>query len=302
MDKRTKTGIITGILSLLAALSIFQSGVTSQKSVSETFIFRTMGTVAKFTFEEPDSDLRRKDCENARREFDRILDVANLYNKNSELSRLNASAYKKEFICSDLLWKMILEAETAFYFSDGAFDITVKPLMDVWVFYRRKGSIPSDKEIKEALKKVGFQKLILDKKRKSVRFTVPGMALDLGGIAKGFALDLAAEKIVSTNRGVLDLGGNLKFLGSGKNYRVGIKDPSSPDKLSQHILEIAPGSAVSTSGDYERKVIYNGRSYGHIIDPVTGYPADSRFSATAAVPSAMRADWLSTAVFLRGEL
>lgn len=301
MDKRTQTGFFIALLAILFVCCVISKSYSSRKTRRESFVFQTMGTVASFTFEAPDMDVFRKDCMAAGKQFDRILHVANLHDKTSELVQLNNSAFKREFICSDLLWQMILEAEKAFYFTDGAFDITVKPLMDVWGFYRKKGKIPSDNEIKEALLKVGFNKLRLDKKRKSLRFTVPGMALDLGGIAKGFALDLAAEKISHSGRGVLNLGGNLKFLGGKEFYFVRIKNPSSPEKLAPFRIETAPGSAVSTSGDYERYVKYNGKVYGHIIDPVTGYPVTGKFSATVVIPSAARADWLSTSVFLRGK-
>ena len=300
MDKRTQTGFLIALIAILFSCCVISESHSRPETKRESFVFQTMGTVASFTFEEPDSNSFRKDCSAACKQFDRILSVANLYDKNSELVRLNNSAYEKDFICSELLWQMILEAEKAYYFTGNAFDITVKPLMDVWGFYRKKGKIPSDDEIKAALQKIGFNKLRLDKKRKSLRFTVPGMALDLGGIAKGFALDLAAEKISPAGRCILNLGGNLKFSGGKKPFYVGIKNPSSPDKLSQHRIEVPPGFAVSTSGDYERFVKYNGKVYSHIIDPVSGYPVSGKFSATVVIPSAARADWLSTAVFLRG--
>ena len=301
MDKRTQTGFFIALIAILLSCCVISTSHSNKKTRRESFVFQSMGTVASLTCEDPDTDVFRKDCTEVQKQFEQILKVANLYDKTSELVRLNHSAYQKEFICSDLLWQMILEAEKAFYFSGGAFDITVKPLMDVWGFYRKKGKIPSDKEIKAALLKVGFNKLHLDKKRKSLRFTVPGMALDLGGIAKGFALDLAAQKISRSGRSILNLGGNLKLSGGSDIFYVAIKNPSSPDKLLPHRIEVLPGFAVSTSGDYERYVKYNGKVYGHIIDPVSGYPVSGNFSATVVIPSAARADWLSTAVFLRGQ-
>lgn len=301
MDKRTQTGLLIALIAILVSCCVISNSHSNPETKRESFVFQTMGTVASFTFEDSDSNSFRKNCTIARKQFDRILNVANLYDKNSELVRLNNSAYEKDFICSNLLWQMILEAEKAYYFTGGAFDITVKPLMDVWGFYRKKGKIPSDEEIKAALQKVGFNKLHLDKKRKSLRFTVPGMALDLGGIAKGFALDLAAEKISPSGRCILNLGGNLKFSGGKHPFYVGIKNPSSPDKLFPHRIEVPTGFAVSTSGDYERFIKYNGKLYGHIIDPLSGYPVSGKFSATVVIPSAARADWLSTAVFLKGQ-
>ena len=156
MDRRTQTGLGIALIAILFACCVISETHSNQKTKRESFVFNIMGTVASFTFEEPDTNLFQKDCNAARKQFEQILNVANLYDRKSELVRLNEQAYEKEFICSDLLWKMILEAEKAYYFSDGAFDITVKPLMDVWGFYRKKGKIPSGEEVKAALKKVGF--------------------------------------------------------------------------------------------------------------------------------------------------
>ena len=299
MDKRTRSGVIIAFVSILVGWFLI-SDLKPEKR--ETFSFLTMGTAARFSFYGSDPDTLSEMYKAGQKAFDDVICIANLYAPDSELVRLNKTAYAKEFICSDLLWQMILEAEKAFYFSEGAFDITVKPLMDLWGFYRKKQQPPSDEEIRRTLEKVGFKKLILDRKKKTLRFSVDGMALDLGGIAKGFALDLAAEKLAAFKvRGVLDLGGNLKFLGGRKVYRAAIKDPARPERLVPQILEVPPGYAVSTSGDYERKVLYGGRTYGHIIDPVKGYPPPSECSATVVLPSAACADWLSTAVFLKGK-
>ena len=304
MDKRTRSGILLAFTALLAGYCIIggmERKVPSERR--ESISFRTMGTVAGVVFYDPGAGVMQKGCDEVKAEFEKIIRIANLYDNGSELSRLNRTAYQKEFYCSDLLWQMILEAEYAFVFSGGAFDITVKPLMDLWGFYRKRGKAPDEKEIKDVLNKVGFNKLLLDRQKKTIRFTVQGMGIDLGGIAKGFALDLAAQKAaLLVERGVIDLGGNLKFLGGKNNYLVGIKHPSSPEKLSGKNFYAPPGSSVSTSGDYERNVVYDGKVFGHIIDPVSGYPPVGKYSATVCCSSAMRADWLSTAVFLRGKL
>ena len=264
-----------------------------------------MGTVARFTWLDADPETALRLNELAGEAFRRVVKTANLRDPQSELARLNAAAGEGDFACSPLMWTMLTEARFAHRFSGGAFDVTVKPLMDLWGFYRKRGTAPSLREIEEAKKRVGFDKLIFDEKKHAVRFAEKGMALDLGGIAKGFALDLAAEAVRGKVRsGVLDLGGNLKFLPSppaGRRfYAVGIKNPADPEKLDGRILEVEPGLAVSTSGDYERNVTYGGKVYGHIMDPERGSPPEARHSVTVVCSSAMRADWLSTAVFLRG--
>jgi thiamine biosynthesis lipoprotein len=139
-----------------------------------------------------------------------------------------------------------------------------------------------------------------------VSFTVKGMALDLGGIAKGYALDRAFEAIraCGVTGGVLDLGGNLKLLPSpppGKKfYTVGIKNPADPSSLLQNKLQLLGDCAVSTSGDYERFVIIDNRRYGHIIDPRTGFPAPAN-AVTVTTTSAMDADIFSTTAYINGK-
>jgi len=304
MDRRTRTGLFLAALLLLAdACLLFPA--KSEPPCREIFVFRTMGTVARFTWLDADPGTALRLNGLAGEAFRRVVETANLRDPESELARLNAAAGEGDFACSPLMWTMLTEARFAHRFSGGAFDVTVKPLMDLWGFYRRRGKAPSAAEIAEAKKRVGFDKLIFDEKRRTVRFAEKGMALDLGGIAKGFALDLAAEAVRGKIRsGVLDLGGNLKFLpfppAGRRFYAVGIKDPADPERLEERILEVGPDMAVSTSGDYERNVTYGGKVYGHIMDPGKGSPPEVRRAVTVVCPSAMRADWLSTAVFLRG--
>ena len=302
MDSRTRAGLFLAALLLLADAGLIVS--LSSRGRSEVFVFQTMGTVAGFTWHDTTAFAALKLNEQAAEAFARVVRTANLRDSDSEISRLNAAAGEKAFACSPLMWAMLTESRFAWEFSGGAFDITVKPLMDLWGFYRKRGEAPSAQEIAAAKKRVGFDKLIFDDGRHTVRFGEKGMALDLGGIAKGFALDLAAKAVPETTAGVFDLGGNLKFLPAprkGKRfYTVGVRDPARPDRLTRHLIEVAPGAAVSTSGDYERNVTYGGRTYGHIMDPAKGSPPEARHSVTVVCPSAMRADWLSTAVFLRG--
>ena len=302
MDTRTRAGLFLAALLLLADAGLILS--FPSRGGSERFIFRTMGTVAGFTWYDTAAREALKLNEQAAEAFDRVVRTANLRDPESEISRLNAAAGEKPFACSPLMWAMLTESRFAWKFSGGAFDITVKPLMDLWGFYRKRGEAPSAGEIAEAKKRVGFDKLIFDDTEHTVRFGEKGMAVDLGGIAKGFALDLAAKAVPETAAGVLDLGGNLKFLPAPRKgrrfYTVGVRDPARPDRLTRHLIEAAPGAAVSTSGDYERNVTYGGRTYGHIMDPATGSPPEVRHAVTVVCSSAMRADWLSTAVFLRG--
>ena len=151
-----------------------------------------------------------------------------------------------------------------------------------------------------------MDKLEWDDSRRAVRFKTPGMALDLGGIAKGYALDLAAAAVVKLGitSGVIDLGGNLYLLPEpppGKTcYRIGIRSPSGKGD-SGTVLELPGNCAVSTSGSYERFVVLEGKRYGHVVDPATGEAPYLNRSATAVAPTGIESDWLSSSAFLRGE-
>jgi thiamine biosynthesis lipoprotein len=204
------------------------------------------------------------------------------------------------------MWFILTRAEKAFFESDGGFDITVKPLMDLWGFYRKRRQIPTAEEITAVKAKVGFDKLKLDHNRRTVQFTVKGMALDLGGIAKGYALDRAAQAVVASgiDCGIIDLGGNLKLLQRtppGKDfYTIGIKNPAQPDELLAQTIKLSGNQAVSTSGAYERFVIIENRRYGHIISPKTGSPTTA--SAVSVIAgTAVDADIYSTSCSLGGE-
>ena len=316
MDKRTVTGIIiAAVLGIFPAAAFFYCVAMSQKPANAQTApvplhayrqqFQIMGTAAAFTLYCPDEETFKTAAAAGIKEFEKVSLLANLYNKTSELSRLNASAYSRQFTCSEAMWQLLTRAERAFHESSGGFDITVKPLMDLWGFYRKRESVPSASDIISAKAKVGFTLLKLDRKCRTVQFSVPGMALDLGGIAKGYALDRAFEAVIAcgVTCGVLDLGGNLKLLPDpppGKKfYTVGIKNPADTSALLQTKLQLTGNSAVSTSGDYERFVVIGSRRYGHIIDPRSGSPAPQN-AVTVTTVSAMDADIFSTTAYLEG--
>ena len=268
--------------------------------------FGTMGTRAGCTFYASDPKQAEAAFSAVEAEFERVTRVCNLYDPESELSRLNRAADRDFFVCSELLWRVLTEARRAHRASSGAFDVTVKPLMDLRGFYRKQDKLPSAAELAGTLERVGMDKLEWDDARRAVRFKVPGMALDLGGIAKGYALDLAAAAVLKLGvvSGVIDLGGNLYLLPEpppGKSrYRIGIRSPSGKGD-SGEVLELPGGCAVSTSGSYERFVVLEGRRCGHVVDPATGDAPYLDRSATAVAPTGIESDWLSSAAFLRGE-
>jgi len=233
-----------------------------------------------------------------------VDDTCNIYNPDSELARLNTSAYREPFNCGPLLWKLLLISKKYYELTGGAFDVTAGPLMKLWGFHSKLKQLPPEEKIKEVERHIGLDKVIFDMKNHTVRFTVPGMKLDLGGIAKGFAVQQAAEFALSegVKRGIINLSGNAycfpePFPGR-KTYVIGIRNPLDKNTVcgKTGMLNLS----VATSGDYERYVVINGRHYGHIMNPATGKPVENILSVTVVTPSGTDADALSTSVFVKG--
>lgn len=302
MSTRTRWG-----LTLAFCLTLLIAGIASRIQpvfcgyTPYTWVFPAMGTVARFVFYARNFKEADAARHAALREFNQVGKLCNLYDENSELSRLNRK--NGRFNCSLEFWELLIHCRNAYWRSQGNFDVSIKPLMDLWGFYRKQNSVPDREMINKTLKRVGLDKVEFIPETQTIRFTVPDMALDLGGIAKGYALDRAAAAAVKNGikAGVLDLGGNLRFLPQlppGKKcYRIGVRDPRYPGGTLPEVLELPADCAVSTSGDYERFVTLNGVRYGHIISPKTGIP-QTNFPITAVADTALNADWISTAVYL----
>ena len=233
-------------------------------------------------------------------EAGRIEGLLSKYIESSEISRLNRAGKLK--VSPDTFY-IIKKSKEFWQLSDGAFDITVEPIVALWGFSNRQYLVPLDKEIRSVLKLIGSDKIILHEKNYVVEFKLPGMKIDLGGIAKGFALDCAVKKLKSNNINscLINAGGQVYALGGkfGAPWKIAIKNPREPEISGT--LELKNKSA-STSGDYEQFFFKAGRRYCHIINPKTGYPADSRLvSVTVITDEGLTADALSTAIFVLGK-
>jgi len=263
-----------------------------------------MGTIVEVNlYGEKTAALRAADAVYG--QFLEIEKLANVYNPQSELSLLNRTAADRPFVCSPQLWDLLQESRRAWTISHGAFDITVKPLMDLWGFYRKRGEqVPSREEVAAVMKKVGLSKVRFDDAARSVRFTVPGMSFDLGGIAKGYAVGLAADAVkkCGIRRGIINLGGNMYCFPDPPpdkpDYTIGIRNPLDRNAVcgSIHVRDIA----LATSGNYERYVVINGQHFGHHMNPATGLPWDGTLSATIVTRRAVDSDLLSTSIFIGG--
>jgi len=235
----------------------------------------------------------------------KVHNMLNLFDPKSELSRLNQAAVSAPCACSEPLWELLLTCRQAYKETEGAFDVSVGPLMKLWGFHRKQTTLPTAEEVQEALAAVGLDKIEFDDEKRTVRFTHPGTYLDMGGIAKGYALDraVALTRACGVRRGLIDLGGNIFCLEEpppGKvAYSIGIRNPFHRDALLGTV-QIA-NSAVATSGNYEQFVKLEGKTIHHIVDPRTGQPVAEVASVTVITPRGVDSDVYSTAVFVGGE-
>ncbi|MCX5697540.1 MAG: FAD:protein FMN transferase [Candidatus Omnitrophica bacterium] len=273
-------------------IAVLLSGCQQQRLYKDTRVL--MGTFVEVISPE------KRASKIAFDEMQRLENLLSKYKPDSEVSRLNA---KGELKLSPEAFFIIKRSKDISQASGGAFDITVAPLVDLWGFTDRKFKIPQDTEIKETLKLVGSEKIVLNDSNNVVKFSFPGMKIDLGGIAKGYALDCAAKKLkdAGIKSCLINAGGQVYALGDkfGTPWMIGIKDPRRVEPTEFITLE---NQSTSTSGNYQQFFIKDGVRYAHIIDPKTGFPAKAGLiSVTVTAPEGLTADALSTAIFVLGK-
>jgi len=235
-------------------------------------------------------------------EMKRVADVLSHYSKTNSVHRLNNAGANKPVTLEPELSEVLKKSLHYSNISGGAFDVTVKPLLDLWSQVADTGKMPEDVEVAEAKERVGYNKLVLDEASQTAAFTQDGMAVTLGGIAKGYVADkgIKALKGDGIQHALINAGGDMRAFGGkpgGEPWRIALKNPRNE---SDHItvIKLADG-AVATSGDYERYYTPNKKVH-HIVDPRTGYSATGLISVTITAPQAVDADALATTVFVLG--
>jgi thiamine biosynthesis lipoprotein len=246
--------------------------------------------------------------ETYRKIFDRLREIENTMSANledSDLGRINAAAGVKAVAAHPDTIKVLKRALHFAELSGGAFDPTVGPLVKLWDIGSGNEKIPGEEEIAQALSLINWREIFIDETAGTVFLPLPGMGLDLGAIAKGYAADEAAGIIAEAGieRALVDLGGNILVYGAkpdGSPWRVGIQNPTDNRGAYIGIAEVTNKTLV-TSGVYERFFESGGKRYHHILSTRTGYPVDSGIlSVTVISGRSMDADALSTTLFALG--
>ena len=287
---------------LLAAALLFAPACDPGHAPTHRRDARIMGATFSITID--DHEDAPSAAEAAFDEIRRIDRLLSTYIEDSEICEVNRRAAVQPVSVGADFWKVVAASKHYCELSQGGFDPTIYPLMRMWGFRRREGYLPTEDELAKTLPLVDFGKVSLDESARTVSFEREGMALDFGGIAKGYAADRAIEvlKAVGVTRAIVDAGGNFYALGTPadrERWRAGIRHPQRRDELIATLPVADKG--VATSGNYERFFEIDGGKYCHIMDPRTGRPVEGMLSATVVAESAMVADALSTAAFVLGE-
>jgi thiamine biosynthesis lipoprotein len=233
-------------------------------------------------------------------EADRVEAVLTVFRDSSEVAAVNRGAAKGPVVAGDLLFALLERCRAIHAGTGGAFDPTSGPLTRCWGFLVREGRLPAAEEIADAMAAVGFGKVQLDAAARTVRFAEAGMTLNFGSIGKGLALDRMAEVLRARGvpRALVSAGGSSAIaIGGGEGFVVDLTSPRVPDRLGRLYLAEA---ALGTSGAGLQYFEVEGRRYGHVIDPRTGWPCEGVLSASVAAPDATLADALSTAFLVGG--
>ncbi len=272
----------------------------------------TMGTSYTIKIARPPAELDRKSLEaEVQAELDKIDSLMSTYRADSELSRLNRCKANEWFPVSPETAAVIEEALAIGRLTDGAFDITVGPLVNLWNFGHDRdesgesAKIPSPDEIERVKSRVDFRQVEVRTSPPAVRKLREDLAIDLSGIAKGYAVDCLAELLErhGVENYMVEVGGELRVRGTSheaRPWRIAVEAPTVGVRAIQTVVE--PGDrAMATSGDYRNFFQEDGRRYSHIIDPRSGRPVAHRLvSATVLDPSCARADALATALMVLG--
>ncbi len=263
-----------------------------------------MDTFVTITVVSDSENSAGKAIDNAFSEIERLEKLSNFFSSESEVSRINKNAGISGVRVSpdilDILNKAIMVSEK----TEGAFDVTIGPVITLYDFHKKIK--PEESAVKKNLSLVDYRELIIDRNKSAAFLKKRGMLIDLGGIAKGYAADKAVEALKRNgiNSGLVSVAGDIKAFGlkpDGKPWKIGIRNPRSKSKEDDVMATIELNDmAISTSGDYERCFILDGKRYHHLLSPRTGYPAEGCQSVSVITKECAFTDAFATGIFILG--
>jgi thiamine biosynthesis lipoprotein len=263
-----------------------------------------MGTLVRVTVYTPDERTAKAAFRAA---FDRIRDLDGIlsdYKPDSELNRITTTAITRPMRVSEDLFAVLRASQELAEATGGAFDITQAPVIQLWREARRTGRVPDAAALRDAAKRAGFRKLHLDAQQRTVRFDMTGMALDVGGIGKGYAASEAIKALdaLGVRSALVAVSGDLAFSDAPpgeRGWRIGVHSGDPAVLGVARMLELT-NAAVSTAGGSEQHVDISGRRYSHIIDSSSGMGLVDDITVTVVAPHGLEADGLDTAASVLG--
>jgi len=270
-----------------------------------------MGSVYSVVLYDEDRNKMESAADDAFQEARRLDALLSNYRPESEWSKINREAAEHPVAVSKELFDLLVACVEYSRSSEGAFDITVGPLMNVWGFYKGTGHLPQPGEVKHALAQLGYKNLLLDVGNRTIAFAKPGMDLDPGGVGKGYAVDKMVEILKKDGiRTALVSGGGSSIYGLGAppdepGWKIQIKNPYNE---FQHVADVTlKNESLSTSGSYEKFFVAEGKTWSHIMDPRTGFPAGANkaeptLSVSVIAPRTLDSEVWAKPYFINGRL
>jgi FAD:protein FMN transferase len=304
--KNQKFKFVLTVLAAIFIVSLLINRLAYNKTIrAESPNKIVMNTVAKIVAIAPDEKVAQLSIDSAFKEIYRLEKLMNRYDPNSQLSKVNKLAAKEPVVIDEDLFDILQQSIRYSKLTDGAFDITVGPLVDLWKKCAEANSMPTDKQLDQVKKIIGYDKLILDANNFTVRFTTQGVSLDLGAIAKGFAADKATEEMKKrgASGGMVSIGGQIGCFGPTEQkdkWIIGIQNPAKLEESRIIAKLMLSDIAVSTSGNYERFYKIGGKRFSHIFNPATEKSTDELASVTIIAANGSLSDALATAVSVLG--
>jgi thiamine biosynthesis lipoprotein len=289
---------------VLFLLAIFGPGAARSEELRLESSADAMGSTYSLVLYGEDRARLEMASEEAFDEVRRLDRMLSNYRPESEWSQVNRYAAERPVKVSAELFQLLSACVEYSRQSEGAFDISVGPLMKVWGFYKGSGRLPQKPEVLAALDKVGYRNILLDASNKTVRFAREGVELDPGGIGKGYAVDrmvdvLRRDGIESAL--VSASGSSIYALGAPPGeagWKVRIRDPKDEAKTVTEVT--LKNESMSTSGNYEKFFWAEGKIYSHIMDPRTGYPSTGMLSASVITPLTLDSEAWTKPYYING--
>lgn len=290
------------LISLLLVIVVL-SGCSSNKERMFKKSEILMDTIVSITVVSESKEKAEAAIDRAFREIKRLEGLLNFYSGKSDVAEINRNSGIKPVHVSPETYDLVRISRTISEETGGVFDITIGPISGLYDFVRKKR--PSLQEIHSLIPLVGYKRMVLNPEEMTVYLKKKGMKIDPGGIAKGYAADRAVEilKKAGIKAALVAIAGDIRCYGTkpdGEDWIVGIQNPRAGKGKEVFATIRLKDMAISTSGDYQRYFIEDGKRYHHILDPATGLPATGLISVSVVGPLATYTDSLATAVFVRG--